>query len=359
MFRICNVFERILVEVYAEKAVSLDLAKSISRQHRQWTEELPRMLMDDGLEQSDADQGSGLSPRNFGLSRRHGSSVVTMAYYYSIVLLTRPFLTFRVRHCSNDYARGADKGSTNAALITYSDACVNSAVKGIDSAHEYVFDMETPKRQPLVVNRVFILALCLGLASLSHSTLQEWHIEASMDRAIKILARLGQLNAQATRYASICRQLKEAAAIYAAGKDDSLLQENDEKIRIILGDIGSSTRAPYSGEASTADEVDVRERAAWSTSTHGARQQMTPPAFDFSTIEKESMLSTSGNLPGYVPGLHYHHQHYEPDVDNATHSSFAGADMESMTGLFLEQDVPLFPLASCVSPDSYFGPVNI
>ncbi|KAJ4856780.1 hypothetical protein T069G_10148 [Trichoderma breve] len=136
MFRICNVFERILVEVYAEKAISLELARSISQQHRQWTEELPRMLMVDGIDESDAEQN-------------HGLSIVTMAYYYSIVLLTKPFLTFRVHHASDIEFSKSETSSIMISLATYADACVNSAIKGIDIAYEYVFELNTPSRQPL------------------------------------------------------------------------------------------------------------------------------------------------------------------------------------------------------------------
>lgn len=89
IFRICDVFERILVEVYSRRAVTLELAGSISRQHRQWTQELPKTLRIDGLQESHAARSLGLSPRL-------GSGIVTMAYYYSIILLTRPFLTFKV-----------------------------------------------------------------------------------------------------------------------------------------------------------------------------------------------------------------------------------------------------------------------
>ncbi|KAM0510315.1 hypothetical protein ACHAPE_010629, partial [Trichoderma viride] len=135
MFRICNIFERILVEVYAEKAISLELARSISRQHRQWTEELPRMLMVDGFDEPDAGQDHGASPRSFSLSSKQGSSIVTMAYYYSIVLLTKPFLAFRAHHASDKDVSKSESSSIMITLATYADACVNSAIKGIDIAY--------------------------------------------------------------------------------------------------------------------------------------------------------------------------------------------------------------------------------
>ncbi|EHK23144.1 uncharacterized protein TRIVIDRAFT_124337, partial [Trichoderma virens Gv29-8] len=237
MFRICNVFERILVEVYAEKAISLELARSISQQHRQWTEELPRMLMVDGIDEPDAEQNHGASPRSFCLSPKQGSCIVTLAYYYSIVLLTKPFLTFRVHHASGKEFSKSESSAIMISLATYADACVNSAIKGIDIAYEYVFELNSPSRQPIVVNIVFISALCLGLAYLDNSGRHTWPVNPLLNRAIKILVHLGKLNPQASRFAGICEQLKEAVAIYTMRRDNNLLSENDKVVRSIFGDL--------------------------------------------------------------------------------------------------------------------------
>uniref|UniRef100_A0A0B7K947 Zn(2)-C6 fungal-type domain-containing protein n=2 Tax=Bionectria ochroleuca TaxID=29856 RepID=A0A0B7K947_BIOOC len=348
MFRICNVFERILVEVYAEKAVSLELAKSISRQHRQWTEELPQMLMVDGLEYADS-KSSGLSPRSFGLELKHGSSLVTMAYYYSIVLLTRPFLTFQVYHTSSKEAHD-DSSSARASIATYADACVNSAIKGIDIAHEYVFELNTPKRQPHVINSVFISVLCLGLACLDSSIRHRWPTDDAMDRAIKILAHLGKHSAQASRYATICGQLKEAALIYTTRRADTLLEENNQKTRTIFGDIRAPSKNHDVGE-DTINSITSPQRSSWSLPTdEGIGQPMTPHSFDFSTMQDEFMLPTSGVLPAQL--LSHGYEHFETDVGAAHHSLIDNVDS---SGYFLEHGVPLFPVTSYVSPESYFA----
>ncbi|KAH7134465.1 hypothetical protein B0J13DRAFT_528571 [Dactylonectria estremocensis] len=354
MFRICNVVERVLVEVYAEKAVSLELAKSISRQHRHWAEELPRMLMVDGLEESDAGQGSVISPRSTGLFPRPGSSIVHMAYYYSIILLTRPFLTFQVCHPSEKETQATDSSSSEACLNTYSDACVNSAIKGIDIAHEYVFELNTPRRQPLVVNSVFTSALCLGLAYLDTSGRRKWPMDPSLDRAIKILSHLGRLNSQSARYAGICRQLKEAVTIYATRRDDTLLQENEQVVRSIFGDIGASSKGQFNNEGSR-NEMESPRRPIWSMPANGnIGELMTPPPFDFSITREESMLPISGGLHGNIASLSHRHGHSGSDVEGAPHSCLAGNAVDSLSGYFLDQDVPLFPLTSYISPEPYF-----
>ena len=361
MFRICNVFERILVEVYAKKAVSLELAKSISQQHRQWTEDLPRMLRVDGFEEpDDSGGGRGISPSSFRLSSRHGSSIITMAYYYSIVLLTRPFLTFHVRQASGKETQATTGGSltSKACVATYADSCVNSAIRGIDIAHDYVFELSTPRRQPLVVNSVFISALCLGLASLDTSGRQKWPVDSSLDRAVKILEYLGQLNTQSARYAGLCRQLREAASIYAARRDNTLLRENDQIARSIFGDIGAASRGRCSSEGS-AGNVESPWRPTWSVSAsegNGIGEPMTPPSFELGTIHEASMLLTSGVLAGQIPGLSHTYDQCDSGLGAAPHTTLTGSNAsDPLSSYFLDQDVPLFPLTSAgSSSESYF-----
>ncbi|KAF5005535.1 hypothetical protein FDECE_8028 [Fusarium decemcellulare] len=347
MFRICNVFERILVEVYAKKAVSLELAKSISQEHRQWTEELPRMLKVDGLE-SNVEQYSGISPLSSGTPPNPGCSVVTMAYYYSIILLTRPFLAFQVRHASTKAAPAIGSSSTKANLAAYSDACVNSAIKSIDIAHTYVFEQDTPRRRPLVVNSVFISALCLGLASMDPSDRRKWPMESSLDRAIKILSHLGRLDNQSARYAAICVRLKEAVTTYAARRDNCLLQEHDQIVQGIFGDVGVCLNGHLNSGALESG-TESPQPLTWSASTiERIGELMTPPPFDFNTIEEEYMVPTSG--AGHVESLSRRHYQHDPDAGIASDS---GVDL--LSGHFLDLDVPLFPLASYISPESYLS----
>ncbi|KAL6788882.1 hypothetical protein J3E68DRAFT_415843 [Trichoderma sp. SZMC 28012] len=353
MFRICNVFERILVEVYAEKAISLELARSISQQHRQWTEELPRMLMVDGIDETGAEQNHGASPGGFCLSPKQGSSIVTMAYYYSIVLLTKPFLTFRVHHASDKEFSKSETSSIMISLATYADACVNSAIRSIDIAYEYVFELNTPSRQPLVVNSVFISALCLGLASLDKSGRYTWSVNPLLNRAIKILVHLGKLNPQASRFAGICEQLKEAVAIYTMRRDNTLLSENDKVARSIFGDLRASSK-PRCYSESSVDHTD-NTQLSWSVpANESVAKPITPRSFNFNTFQEESLLPISGLSPVQIGNLPMDYTQSNGNLGDVQYPHPTDNSIDALSEYFLNQNIPLFPLASSLSPESHF-----
>jgi hypothetical protein len=229
IFRICLIFERILVEVFSRRAVSLDLAGSISQQHRQWTEELPSMLKIDGLLRNDTSTKATI--------QKLGTHIVTMAYYYSITLLCRPFLSFHVGTRLKMASTARDPESYSDFIATYSDACIDSAIKGIALAHEIVFDESMPKRQPLIINSVFISALCLGHANFGDYDQRGWPLNCNLDTAISILRKLGRKNPQAARYCEICCYLKEAVGTYTHRRADTLLRSPNLNVRSMFGDI--------------------------------------------------------------------------------------------------------------------------
>jgi hypothetical protein len=346
IFRICNVMERILVEVYSKKAITLELAKSISKEHRQWTEALPQMLKIDGLE------GSGSESACWSAHvAKHGSRIVMMAYYYSIVLLTRPFLTFRVRSAKRQSMK-RDDASARADLITYADACVNSAIKGIDMAHEDVFDEGAPRRQPLVINSVFISALCLGLAYLGDYDRQRWPLSPSLDRAISILTHLGQLNPQSTRQAEICRLLKDAIASYVSSRDDTLLQSQCLSVRNVFGDVrvapeseGLARKTPDAIAMQTPSET-VRE----STDDSGGPENISHSLFDFMMLQQESIIPTSDTWPVYASS---EQNHDYPDIAMVAQDFINANTFNSLHASTSEQDVLLFSLTNGFPSDTY------
>ena len=346
IFRICDVFERILVEVYSKKAVTLEIARSISKKHRQWTEELPRTLKIDGLASSDVAQCSGMSPS-------HGSSVVTMAYYYSIILLTRPFLTFRV---SNKGSRSLENSSVKADLTTYADACVDAAIKGIDIAHSYIFVKNTSKRQPFVTNSVFLSAMCLGLAYLADYDQQRWPLSRALKRGIAVLTHLGQLDAQSTRSAEICRLLKDATSRYVDKRDDSLLQLNSSSVRNVFGDVRAPVE-PIPLNQINGDIVQVPPCSDWSIPLNelAMTKPISPVSFDSSVLQWESMIPTSGVFPGQAASMN--HSPY-PDSSGMglllQHCLTATGAANPLDGQSFEQDIPLLCLTDDIASGTYF-----
>jgi hypothetical protein len=294
MTRICMIFERILSEVYTKHAVSLELAASISAQHREWTAALPEMLRVDGLSQPE--QRSAVD-----LTRILGSATVVMAYYYSIILLTRPFLTFRVSSYIKTKSPWPDSPRESPDVTTYSDACVNSAVKGIEIAHSVALIDGIPK--PLVVNSVFISALGLGLAYFGDYDLRGWGLETGLTQAIEVLGHFGHYNPQSARYKQIIEYLRGAATQYKEQRDNILLQSRTQQVSNVFGNV--STQLNEENAPIVHDKGSYGSNRMSGLSTPGAARsdgQVTPAESrvptvqDFEMILQNSMITTSGML---------------------------------------------------------------
>jgi hypothetical protein len=296
MTRICIIFERILSEVYTKRAVSLELARSISAQHREWTTELPEMLRVDGLSRPD-------KRRAADLTRILGSAIVVMAYYYSIILLTRPFLTFRVSSYIKTRSPWPEFPSESPDVTTYSDACVDSAIKGIDIAHSVALINGMPKRLPLIINSVFISALTLGLAYFGDYDLRGWALETGISQAITVLGHFGPYNPQSARYKQIVEYLRDAAAQYKEQRDNLLLHERTQQVRNVFGNVSpelnnenTSVMQPepfYSSNTISSLSTRGTEQPKGQTTSAGSR---IPTVQDFEMVQQSSMITTSGTL---------------------------------------------------------------
>jgi hypothetical protein len=352
IFRICHVFERVLVEVYTRRAVSLELAGSISGQLKEWTEELPCMLKIDGLDESN-------QLRAPGLSHRLGSGIVTMAYYYSIILLTRPFLTFKVCHVKK-VNRSGSRTPSHVNLNTYADACIDSAIKGIDIAHEIVFEENMPRRQPLVINSVFISALCLGLAYLDDYDRRGWALDRSLERGIAILKHFGRLNPQSARYAEICRLLQMTASTYTNQRDSLYVQSSSHLVRNVFGDVRHAKESDTGLESrDLAQNNPSQSSQTWQRSLSSATprprpfEPISPASFNDNLLQQESMITTSGTLTGHFDaGGDYQYQE-DPDLGGLSQSLFFANASHTANGYNFRDPLPLFSLTNDLSTSGY------
>lgn len=156
---ICEIFEHIATEVYAKRMVSTEVIGKISKEHRAWTARFHEGLKTDGISSS-VDLDFGQHP-NIGLIH------LKEAYYWSIILLTRPFLieyvSIHIGNSKSTFANGPDK-SAAPTNQTFVDACVDSAMSTINLLNVLHRFASIPKRLPFVVNSIFIAALVLGIA---------------------------------------------------------------------------------------------------------------------------------------------------------------------------------------------------
>lgn len=177
MLRICFIFERIMNEVYCQREVSVQLVESISRQYRDWTLQLPAGLQTDGLDQKPS---SGSAPT---LQQAIGVAHLKSAYYWSIILLTRPFLIFKVsgklrrrrkatrealQRLQQDPTGGTvalseepedtpsgPGGASGDVTSTLSEACIDAALRSVEIATDLVHTPGVPKRLFVVTNSSF------------------------------------------------------------------------------------------------------------------------------------------------------------------------------------------------------------
>jgi hypothetical protein len=342
MTRICLIFERILSEVYTHHTVSLELAASISEQHRVWTEALPEML-----------EADGLSPEELAgpvdLSKTLGSAIVVMAYHYSIILLTRPFLTFEVNRYIGKEGRRADKPGAGPNITTYADACVTSAINGIGLACDILSYDKIPKRLSLIVNSVFISALVLGLAYFGDYHYRGWALDKGLEQAIRVLQRFGLNSPQPARYQQIVEHLRSAATQYKDRHQDIKMKSYNQQVNNVFGNVSAQLDR---GRISTVrpnmrcemEDVASMRAPSMIDSEPGSGDLATSTYGSLDTIPRTSLITTSGKLAAARPE-HEGLQWTETVTGNDIFSSFGDGMLENTTGdlSFLENG-PLFAL---------------
>ena len=350
--RICLIFERILSEVYSKRAVSLELAASISKQHREWTNELPEMLKIDGLAKSNNYDAADLT-------RYLGSAIVVMAYYYSIILLTRPFLTFRVSshvRAEAEWREWQEKARTSPGVTTYADACVNSAIQGVALAHDVIFRAGMPKRMPLVINSVFISALSIGLAFFGDYDRHGWPLEKTITQAIAVLRHFGVHNPQSARYQQITESLLSAANQYKSQRNNNMMHFKSQHVSDVFGYVSSKlepeglTRPRLSERSSSLaiPRSPNSERSRLETEDDAAGLYFSTLK-SLESIAESSMITTSGMLAS--DSVTDESAQYWPlngdYVGDADPSMFFGNSSPlSSTNNSFGDDVPLFAITN-------------
>jgi hypothetical protein len=233
MLRICFIFERILNEVYCRREVTAHLVESISQQYREWTLEFPGSLKVDGLEQGD---GSPFAK----LHQKIGIAHLKSSYYWSIILLTRPFLVFKVSsHLKQKRKeRVIEEPALHSPTQTFADACVDSAVRSMEIVHELCQIPNIPKRLPTLVNSVFISTLVFGIACFGDFD-KSFPVINGLNQAKTLLEGFARYDPLARRYRQITEYLHQAANEYIRRRDQEQMQQRRQDVSYIFGNISA------------------------------------------------------------------------------------------------------------------------
>lgn len=226
---LCFIFERILTDVYAKRTVSTKSLSTIATLHRKWGLHFRKGMITDRIPGSTYVADSSMP----NISVLH----LIEAYHWTIMLLTRPFLTeaimAHVAMPSPDRTVDACTGmSINNRPVL---ACVHSAVKTIDLLKVLLGVQGLPRRLPYVTNSLFVAGLVLGFVYFGDFE-QTFPLASHLDLAHRLLLQfsddiLAQRNAQTIGY------LREACDSHVAARFSERVKLHDSVVAGMFGRI--------------------------------------------------------------------------------------------------------------------------
>ena len=293
MLRICFIFERILNEVYCRREVDVQLVNSISTQYRDWNMALDAGFDIDGLTEGET------SISSIGLQQVIGLAHLKGAYYWSIILLTRPFLIFdvsaKIGKQSDKYAAASPSKQSNADTTTLSEACIDAALRSVEVASDLVHAPGCPKRPFMITNVLFVSALVIGLAMFGDYD-KSFPLLSSLDQAKVVLGQLAKHDPSGRRYYMITSYLQQAALEHIRRRDDLQTQRRRQGISSLFGDL--LNQEPPVGQAEAEKQETVHPAPPSSTVPTYSHVQDTPLTQRLveTPTRKGPTLTTSGTL---------------------------------------------------------------
>lgn len=143
--QIFMIIERVVVEVYSRKRISLRIANYVSRQLKTWAANWLKPLHE---ATSRANLGS-CSPE-----AAVGACSTLCSYYYGIMLLTRPFLIYELYEYMGASLKGGGSKVEHEEKRKYADAALDAASSFVDTLQNVIHAGGMPRRMPLIVQVV-------------------------------------------------------------------------------------------------------------------------------------------------------------------------------------------------------------
>lgn len=135
------IIERVVVEVYSRKRISLRIANFVSHQLKTWASHWLRSL---------TDVATGSVTETHTREVIVGACQVLCSYYYGIMLLTRPFLIYEVYEYLGTSMRASGARDDYEEKAKFADAALDAAVAFVDTLQSVIDTGKMPRRMPLV-----------------------------------------------------------------------------------------------------------------------------------------------------------------------------------------------------------------
>jgi hypothetical protein len=140
--QIFMIIERVVVEVYSRKRISLRIADYVSRQLKGWASKWLRALTDVAAQSS-----GGAASRSTVV----GACSTLCSYYYGIMLLTRPFLIYEIYEHLGASLKDGGSLSDHRNKRKYADAAIDVAASFVDTLQAVIHADVMPRCMPLIV----------------------------------------------------------------------------------------------------------------------------------------------------------------------------------------------------------------
>jgi hypothetical protein len=227
---LCRIFEQILTDVYAKRMISTEILQKISQHHRRWTMRFHQGLDTDRISYEESIEG-GLP--NIGLIH------VKEAYYWTIILLTRPFFVEYISNHISLRSQTEDSGTTNLGIHSSHKvlvhACVNSAICTINLLRPLLGPQQTPRRLPFVVNSLFVSGLVLGLAYFG-DLYDTYPLNNSLETTLELFS-LFPSDAIAKRNLSILRLMQDSCQTYVTQQSSENFARHSRLVSDMFGQV--------------------------------------------------------------------------------------------------------------------------
>ncbi|KAF1832442.1 hypothetical protein BDW02DRAFT_424896 [Decorospora gaudefroyi] len=237
--QIFMIIERIVVEVYSRKRISLRIADYVSRQLKNWASKWLRML-------SDITNGPNTASREAIV----GACSTMCSYYYGIMLLTRPFLIYELYEYMGASLRSGGTQADHQEKRKYADAALDAASSLVDTLLAVINAGQLPRKMPLIVSWLFTATLVLEVGILGHSGPV---LEGSCKDAITCLNYFGSVDPHARQYSQVAQSLLKITSAHAKKRELHLRQKRKQASSELFGLLPSEpslqVRAQNNGQA--------------------------------------------------------------------------------------------------------------
>lgn len=136
------IIERVVVEVYSRKRISLRIANYVSRQLKTWASNWLEPLHE---------ATSRVTLGNSSPEAAVGACSTLCSYYYGIMLLTRPFLIYELYEYMGASLKDGGTQVEHEEKRKYADAALDAASSFVDTLQAVIHAGKMPRKMPLIV----------------------------------------------------------------------------------------------------------------------------------------------------------------------------------------------------------------